>query len=987
MRHRPLGSLAAALLLGGALRAQELQLRSWSAQDGLAHQRVNAMLEDARGYLWAATWEGISRFDGRSFESFGTLEGLPSALVFALATDPEGRLWVAPQTQGVARFVEDAAPAEHGQRACFRSFRVGDDAAANSVDAFLFDARGLWVATPAGVFRARERDEPRFERVWSAPRPAWALQAYLAAGGRHWIVTADEVLELDGDTVRARPGPDGEPPRDSVNAQPTPDGRALIVTTAGLFVFDGAAAAGGRPCWSRVPFELPADDVIHATAIDARGRLFLAGVHGLLVVDGARSRRITDAQGLPDEWLRALYLDRAGTLWIGSNLGGLTSLREPAIETFLGQRARERMNISRVLRGPDGTLYATANDRGILRLESDGLALLPGSEREPFRSVHVGLFCDRSNAWWLGTSTGVWRARGPALELARAESIPVEGGGGELGEFFQDVAGRILVGGSDQGLYALDPAADAPRFARELASEALGGIFPRSYLTTGDGTLWIATNEALWRRTEGGLERVRPRGALALEQLEPRALLQDSRGALWVGTRHAGVAWTREPSAAQPEFERLSTRDGLPSDHAPALAEDEQGRVWIGTGRGLARFEPESRALRCFGTADGLAGETVNDLLCDEDGALWAACAGGLSRLDPRVQPAPSPPPPIYVARFEAGGRAYPLPASGVARLGGLELAPTQRAVGLAFTGIDLVDGPHLRFQHRLVGLEPEWSEPSAETSVRYGSLEPGAYRFEVRALTYDGIASEAPARVEFRLAAPLWRRAWFAPLALALAGAALWSVLRLNARRRHALERIRSQIATDLHDEVGSSLAQIAILSEVARREGAEAVGERLGQVAELARETRGSMADLVWAVDPRCDTLADLLARMRTVTANLLGGEGLELVLRVPSEAELAGLALAPDKRRHLLLFFKEAVHNVARHAGATRVEIELVRERGRLRLSVRDDGCGFDPAKAREGQGLVSLRRRAQELGGTLRLESRPGGGTRVELDVAL
>src|SRR5262249_8516192 len=155
----------------------------------------------------------------------------------------------------------------------------------------------------------------------------------------------------------------------------------------------------------------------------------------------------------------------------------------------------------------------------------------------------------------------------------------------------------------------------------------------------------------------------------------------------------------------------------------------------------------------------------------------------------------------------------------------------------------------------------------------------------------------------EFQLAAPLWQRAWFlAALALALAGTlggTLWGTLRLRAQRRLALERIRTQIATDLHDEVGAGLAQIAVLTEVARRaeNGSASTrpgGEELREVAELARATRGSMADLVWAIDPRRDTLRDLLQRLHGVTANLFGSAGLELALRMPDEAELDGLAL---------------------------------------------------------------------------------------------
>jgi signal transduction histidine kinase/ligand-binding sensor domain-containing protein len=970
--------IGAAFVLAMGPPAQEPFLRSWSAQDGLAHDRVNAIVQDGKGYLWAATWEGISRFDGRSFQSYGTADGLGGALVFALAVDPEDRLWCAPYTRGVARFVE--GPRADGPR--FDEFAVASDEGANNVDALLFDARGMWVGTDAGLYRAASREEPRFALAWKPPARPWRLQAFFVAEGRLWIVGAEQVLELWGEDVRVRPGPGGTWPRDNVHAMATADGRALIVTTTGLHLFDARAAVRGGTGWSAVPHELAAEEVIHSTAVDARGRFVLAGVHGLLWLDGVRPRRITTAQGLPDEWMRTLAFDRGGDLWIGSNLGGLTRLREPPLTTYRGA-GRERLTMVQTMRGLDGELYATAEDRGLLRLLDEGLVSLPRSAEPSFRNLRA--FHDSEGAWWLGSSEGVWCLPGPTPDLTQARLLPLEGGSSSAGELHRMADGRVLVGGLDAALYALEPGASV--FQPILGREHFAGVFPRAFAEGPDGQLWIATNTGLYRFRGEGVEPVEPSGELSRGELDPRALLFDTQGVLWVGTRRHGLVWTRDPRMARPEFQRLDTRSGLPSDHVTSLAEDGRGCIWLGTGRGLVRLDRAAGSLRRFTVADGLAGEMVNDIFLDHDGTLWVAAAGGLSHLDPALEPAPSPEPPVFVRRFVAGGRVIPLPDSGARALTDLNLAPSEHTLGIAFSAIDLARGEHLRFQHQLEGLEDDWSSPSSETSVTYGSLAPGPYRFRVRALTYDGVASAVPAEVTFELAAPFWRRAWFACLVVAGAGALALGVLHLRKRRRRVLERIRNQIATDLHDEVGASLAEIAVLSEVARRERGPEAADRLGQVAALARTTRASMADLVWAVDPTRDTLAELLRRLRAVTSNLFAAEGVELVLKLPEEAALAGLALAPDRRRHLLFAAKEALHNVERHACARRVELELVREARQLRLVVRDDGRGFDPTAVSAGHGLASLQRRARELGGELRIETRLGGGTRVELVVPL
>jgi signal transduction histidine kinase len=294
-------------------------------------------------------------------------------------------------------------------------------------------------------------------------------------------------------------------------------------------------------------------------------------------------------------------------------------------------------------------------------------------------------------------------------------------------------------------------------------------------------------------------------------------------------------------------------------------------------------------------------------------------------------------------------------------------------------------DERDLAYQYRLDGVDENWSPPSPMRSVNYAHLAPGSYRFAVRAVLPAGGVSATPATFAFRIARPAWQQPWFvALLALAAAGIA-YALHRSRVQRILALEGIRTQIATDIHDDMGSGLSQIAILAEVAKREPDARARGHMEEVARLARTLRDSMSDIVWAVDPRRDRFGDLVQRMRQAAFNLLEAEGLRVEFRAPSDDALEGLDLAPDRRRHLLLVLKESLSNVARHAHASEVAIEIRVDRGFLHLSIRDDGRGFDPVATTSGHGLSSLRQRAAKLGGTIQIDSRPGGGTRIDLAV--
>jgi signal transduction histidine kinase len=232
---------------------------------------------------------------------------------------------------------------------------------------------------------------------------------------------------------------------------------------------------------------------------------------------------------------------------------------------------------------------------------------------------------------------------------------------------------------------------------------------------------------------------------------------------------------------------------------------------------------------------------------------------------------------------------------------------------------------------------------------------------------------------------------AWFLVVAASLAAAG-FAAARLRANRLLALERVRARIAADLHDDIGSSLSRIAILSEVARRKVPPGEADTLlGEIAETARSLVGSMSDAVWSIDPAQDDLARVIARMRQFATDVLDGKGIAWSFDAPPEP---GAKLAPETRRELFLVFKEAVTNVARHSGAKNARLRLELLAGSLTLEVADDGKGFDSAPVRDldsslhrGRGLLNMKVRAKRLGGSLDVAAEHGRGTRLVLVLPL
>jgi len=471
-----------------------------------------------------------------------------------------------------------------------------------------------------------------------------------------------------------------------------------------------------------------------------------------------------------------------------------------------------------------------------------------------------------------------------------------------------------------------------------------------------------------------------------LPETDPRALFLDSRGWLWIGLHCKGVSLTKDPTAESPKFASFSTANGLASDTVWSIAEDDFGRIYLGTGRGLDRLDPITGRIRHFTAADGLAGDIITDCLKDHSGNIWVATSMGLSRFDPRAERVMSGPPPIYLSRVIVAGEDLPLPETGAARMPGLALAASRNNLLIEYVGLNFQGERALKYQYKLEGVDADWSPPTDQRSVNYARLTPGSYRFLVRAINQEEIASLEPAVLEFRILSPLWQRWWFLTLAACCGGLTVHAIYRYRAARLVELERVRTRIASDLHDDIGSSLSQIAILSEVlCQHEELDnpRLALRLARIARISRESVEAMSDIVWAINPQRDQLRDLTRRMRRFASETLPARNIALRFLAPEGDQ--DLKLGPDLRRQVFLIFKEAVNNIACHSACAEAEIESRIEGAWLVLRLSDNGQGFDPTLASRGQGLPSMRRRARSLGGELEVISQPDQGTTVTLKV--
>ena len=381
----------------------------------------------------------------------------------------------------------------------------------------------------------------------------------------------------------------------------------------------------------------------------------------------------------------------------------------------------------------------------------------------------------------------------------------------------------------------------------------------------------------------------------------------------------------------------------------------------------------------------------VNVAYRDRNNALWFGTLQGLSKLVPAVEEQTEAP-PILIQRVRVAGNDLPLSDLGVQQLRDLNFAANNSQLEIKFVSLGYRSGDVLQYQFMLEGADGHWSPPTNQRIVNYANLRPGTYRFLVRAVNADGVVSKDPASIAFTIVPPLWQRWWFVALVVLALVAATHLIYRYHTRRLIELERVRTRIATDLHDDIGASLSKIAILSDVAGQQVATMRGSPVAgplvQIADTSRECVDAMSDIVWAVNPQRDHLSDLTYRMRRFAEDLLDAKGIEATIR--SSLDDRDVQLGADLRREVYLIFKECINNLVKHSGCTEAALTFSISGPWLAISIRDNGKGFDLGSngaSIGGHGLTNMQRRAQSLGGTLTIDSRIGSGTSITLKVPL
>lgn len=989
------GLISLALLLAtNFLSAQPegIALRHITTDDGLVHNLINCIAKDTQGFIWFGTADGLTRYDGKRCLSFRASEtdttALPSGNILGLSLDPLGRLWVS-TARGLCQW--DYTNHRFRRQALNAPGRA--DPYKIPIAGLAFSKNGVGYAFAADTFMARfnyRTGKFSFGKISFRQFTNSPVTTYVDSKDRIWLIISGHLF--------------------------------LCVPEKASYIL-------------KLGFSRPEEELqVHADKVaeDEQGRLWCSSWGKGFFVFNEQTGEFEDFPD-GDATATAFLFDRrpvtGPVIWAGGGTNGLywQVLADSSVVPF-SRHLREPFSHNNtklrcIFKDPETGIVWLGTEAGVEKYDPNDLKftrlMLPDENgAEQFNGV-TGIVGDRkiSGRYWVSVS-------GKGLfEWDRKKNMfnhfGIKNGlqSTDIAKILQDKNGKIWLA-QPGGVQEFDP---ATRRFRTVKIPFFTANIPHKVvqlLEGADGRLWFGTNHdgLFWRDPASGrINHVkfdgRPRYI--------RALNQDNQGRLLVGLSNGFFRY----NPASDTYEHLLQKDSI-TYFCTDFIFDQQNHLWVATTEGLFQLDDKGRVQFALTTRNGLQNKEINGVEMDGEGRLWLATSNGLHRFYPPtgVVNVYGRPDGLFDTDVDAAFQTLPRgelfvgfrDAFNLANLSRLPmnphpprvvladvlilnkpapwragapvvLNPGENVVSFDFSVVNFTQPEKTVLSYKLDGFDQDWAE-TQQNMITYTNLDGGNYTLLVRARNGDGIWSTEIARVQLRVIPPFTKTAWFRLLLLASLGGVITLVSWYRRSQRQHLEEIRQRIARDLHDDMGSTLSSIRFFSEVAHKQlpdsqaPAKTLLRRIGQSAATLSE---AMQDIVWAINARHDNLEDLAARMREFGLKIGEARNIRFSADIPASFPLR--QLRPDQRRNIYLIFKEAVNNAAKYSECTEINVNMLLNGRKLVLDIADNGKGFDPKTVQAGNGLANMRQRAADIKGKIDVQTAPGKGVRILLEV--
>lgn len=950
--------------------------------------------EDSEGNIWSGTNNGGLSMLDRSTETFINYKNNPSDKncisnnnVRCILEDKNGYLWIGTEGGGLNKLDRKTKTFFH-----YKHDPSDPKSLSNNIVLSLYEDRegNLWVGSNNGLDKLNKNDGA-FTHYSNGTLSSVILSIYKDKRGTIWAGSLSGLNKLDEEKkifINYHPKPSGLKSliNEKINSIIEDDNNFLwLGTGSGIYIFNQEEKSFSRlykylSNSNSYDRKFLSGNNVLSLCEDASGIIWIGTAEsGILKYDDKKMKfkhyfyQYENPNGLSHNTIRSIFEDGENILWIGTLGGGLNKLdrnknkfthykNDPLNEFSLSDNS-----VSAIYRDKKGILWIGTWGGGLNKIdEKSGKFIRYKHSADPFSladNIIQVIYEDSYKNFWIGTGSGL--------------------------DLFDRNKNKFIH-------YINDPS-DLNSLSDNQVQSCI--------LEDDNGDLWVGTWNGLTKiilskekNSRGKVLRfIQYKHSREINSLSDNRIIsiyKDEKKNLWLGTHGGGInllPFTQQNvDPAKAKFKSYSAKNGLASDIVYGILSDEENNLWFSTDNGLSKFNPETETFRNYYKSDGLQGNRFfwGASCKSENGELIFGGTNGFNIFYPSSITENNHIPPIVITDFQIFNKSVGIGSDSplkktINETKEIKLSYDQNVFSFEFSALDYTIPKKNQYAYMMQGFDKTWINAGNRRYVTYTNLDQGEYTFKVKGSNNDGIWNEKGASLKIIIMPPFWKTWWFIIASILIFGGIIAALIYYRVKNLLEIERLRIKLAADLHDNIGSSLTEISILSEIISKQLKTAnqnVVKSLKMISDNSRNLIDNMSDIVWLVNPKRDSVYDLIIKLRDTYSEL--SSFTDISFRSKNLKSLEKISLSMEHRQHLYLIFKEGLNNCISHSGCSEISLDAFVKGKKLQMILKDNGSGINGKNNSAGNGLENMKRRAQMIGGELFIDSKNGNGTTIQ-----
>jgi ligand-binding sensor domain-containing protein/two-component sensor histidine kinase len=976
----------------GSAQFSNIRFEKFTAANGLSDNNTNAIMQDSHGFIWIGTNHGVSRYDGRYFKKYTQLgeNGLTDLSIVCLAEDEEGNIWIGtqnglnrlnPYTEIITKYYEGSGPGTIPYKWCNYLY----------VD----KQKRLWLTSEKGIALFDKTGNKFLNYPVNVsgkdPRTNKFITKVLEdSQGRFWLATSFGIKLFDRETKKYKSYyfheskiPE-QPAYPVMSLAESVDGTIWAGTwTRGLLKYNEQGDFFEKQTSAQVDFGKLVLSDIKKCRIQSKNYLLLATNNALIFLDAAHGFKTISV--LSDDFCQ-IYDDKQGNIWLTS-VSGLYKMNNNSL-------AFEWINIPVNTQGQDlifhiipdikkpGALFYLSSLHGWWQYDSQIQKIrskpLPADPENLLGGITS--WYNDGKGYWFSSVNGIGYFNLYNYSLTDLSSLANEKSGQvSSGRIMRDSFDKLWITMHRSGIIVYDRLNNSvislfnkKNMPDNLSGKDINDLKPgpdgQVYFTAGNKLFVVQEKDYSYKTYTPDIEDKRIDEA----KISPENLLFTTNQRLFISSALQIYEFKND------RFITKYPVKGYSEFIIEKLYSEENGTLWIKTSKGV--FKTDTTFKHWININNRLGwpdNEIITDIYTGIPGEIIFAGDRKIGILKDSLLLKSSAPPSVIISRIKHGDKEEYLVSLRSTRI----KCDYKESVEIELSSIDFNNEKENKILYRLEGWDNDWKELPGQPVIRYEQLPSGDYNLITKQINAEG-AESAVTSVTFSIPQPFYKTWWFFTLLALTAGFIHFTINRYKLQKALELERLRTRIATDLHDDIGATLSSISIYSEALKgqlKEDQPYLVNVLDKMGENSREMVNSMSDIVWAINPGNDNGEKLISRMENYATNLCAVKNIQLHFN--EDEKVKSISFPLEQRKNIYLIFKETVNNAVKYAQAENIWVSLLLNGKKLTLTIKDDGNGFDESTIKLGNGLNNIKLRAAELKAELNLVSAENEGTTV------